>query len=111
MFANTSHHPRLVRARRTALRSRTSSRGRWDLLLKVTVLALLVGAVMTQVVLGTSGTTGPSVVVKPGQTLWGIAVRHYPQSDPRAAIAAIESANHLISLTITPGERLVLPPV
>ncbi|HUY56570.1 MAG TPA: LysM peptidoglycan-binding domain-containing protein, partial [Candidatus Micrarchaeaceae archaeon] len=80
-------------------------------LLKVTVLALLVGAIMTQVVLGTSGTTGPSVVVQPGQTLWGIAIRHYPQSDPRAAIAAIESANHLISLTITPGERLVLPPV
>ncbi|HUY08632.1 MAG TPA: LysM peptidoglycan-binding domain-containing protein [Candidatus Dormibacteraeota bacterium] len=75
------------------------------------VLTVLVGAVMTQVVLGTAGSRGPSVVVGPGQTLWGIASSHYPQSDPRAAIAAIESANHLDSPGITPGERLLLPPV
>jgi len=69
------------------------------------------GAVMTQVALGTAGARGPAVIVKPGQTLWGIASRDYPQSDPREAIAAIESANHLKSPAITPGERLVLPPV
>ncbi|MGC2192148.1 MAG: LysM peptidoglycan-binding domain-containing protein [Candidatus Dormiibacterota bacterium] len=79
--------------------------------MKAAVLAMLVGAVMTQVVLGTAGSRGPSVVVQPGQTLWGIASGHYPQSDPRAAISAIESANHLDGPGITPGERLLLPPV
>jgi LysM repeat protein len=49
-------------------------------------------------------------VVQPGQSLWSIAVQHYPQSDPRAAIAEIESANHLRGAAIVPGERLLLPP-
>jgi LysM repeat protein len=78
---------------------------------KLALLTLLVGAVMTQVVLGTAGSRGPSVVVQPGQTLWGIASTHYPQSDPRVAIAAIESANHIDGPGITPGERLLMPPV
>ncbi|MGH7643447.1 MAG: LysM peptidoglycan-binding domain-containing protein [Candidatus Dormibacteria bacterium] len=79
--------------------------------MKVAVLTVLVGAVMTQAVLGTAGSRGPSVMVKPGQTLWGIASSHYPESDPRDAVAAIESANHLGGPAITPGERLLLPPV
>ena len=84
---------------------------RWRLLLKAAVLTILVGAVMTQVVLGTAGSRGPSMVVQPGETLWGIASSHYPQSDPRAAISSIEAANHLDGPDITPGERLLLPPV
>lgn len=51
------------------------------------------------------------MVVQPGETLWGIASSHYPQSDPRAAISSIEAANHLDGPDITPGERLLLPPV
>lgn len=74
------------------------------------MLTALLGAVMTQVVLGTAGSAAPAVVVHPGQTLWSIAVEHYPQSDPRAAIAAIELANHLQGAWIVPGERLLLPP-
>jgi LysM repeat protein len=70
----------------------------------------LLGAIMTQVVLGTAGPAAPAVVVQPGQSLWSIAVQRYPQSDPRAAIAAIESANHLQGAAIMPGERLLLPP-
>lgn len=94
-----------------APRRGASRRGPWGFLVKLAVISLLVGAVMTQVVLGTAGSRGPSVTVQPGQTLWGIAVQHYPDSDPRAAISAIESANHLKGAGIAPGERLLLPPV
>ncbi|MGH7691699.1 MAG: hypothetical protein ACRENY_04315 [Candidatus Dormibacteria bacterium] len=92
--------------RRVVQRSRHSL----ALLLKAVVVTLLVGAVMTQVVLGTAGSKGPSVVVRPGQTLWGIVSSHYPQTDPRDAIQAVESANHLRGAALSPGERLLLPP-
>jgi LysM repeat protein len=107
-----SEPTKVVRGQRPPRRVelRRSRRGQWGLLLKLAVLTALLGAVMTQVVLGTAGSAAPAVVVQPGQTLWSIAVQHYPQSDPRAAIAAIESANHLPGAAITPGERLLLPP-
>ncbi len=73
------------------------------------MIALLLGLAMLQSVLGTTGSQGQTVVVGSGQTLWGIAVQHYPESDPRQAIAAIESRNHLSGATIVPGQRLVLP--
>jgi LysM repeat protein len=41
--------------------------------------------------------------------LWAIAVAHYPQTDPRQSIYDIQSANHLATDTIYPGERLLLP--
>lgn len=110
MFVSES--TRVLGGRRPPRRAagRRSRRGQWGLLLKLAVLTALLGAVMTQVVLGTAGSVAPAVVVQPGQTLWSLAVQHYPQSDPRAAIAAIESANHLRGAAITPGERLLLPP-
>ncbi|MGH7609240.1 MAG: LysM peptidoglycan-binding domain-containing protein [Candidatus Dormibacteria bacterium] len=74
------------------------------------ILAALLGALMTQVALGTPGPRGPYVLVRPGETLWGIASQRYPQTDPRQAISAIEAANHLDGALITPGERLLLPP-
>jgi predicted ATP-grasp superfamily ATP-dependent carboligase len=77
--------------------------------LKLLVLTALVGAVMMQAVLGNAGSAGPSVVVQPGQTLWSIVTKHYPQTDPRAAISAIEATNDLHGVGIIPGERLLLP--
>lgn len=111
MFATARTPPKRVGRRNPAHSARHGRRNPLGLLLKIAVLTLLVGAVMTQVVLGTAGSRGPSVVVEPGQTLWGIASSRYPQTDPRVAIAAIESANHLPGAGITPGERLLLPPV
>jgi LysM repeat protein len=102
-MAGVQRRPRRAERRR-------SPSGHWRLVLKLAVLTALLGAVMTQVVLGTAGSAAPAVVVQPGQTLWGIATQHYPQSDPRAAIAAIELANHLHGAGIMPGERLLLPP-
>ncbi|MGH7639811.1 MAG: hypothetical protein ACREOL_02705 [Candidatus Dormibacteria bacterium] len=79
--------------------------------LKVVIVALFLGWVMTQVVLGTAGEQGTTVVVQPGQTLWAIVCRHYPQTDPRDAVGAVEAANHLDGPVLSPGEHLLLPPV
>jgi nucleoid-associated protein YgaU len=49
------------------------------------------------------------VVVQAGQTLWGIAETHYPGTSVEQAVSEIESANHLGSAAIRPGETLTLP--
>jgi LysM repeat protein len=48
------------------------------------------------------------VTVKPYDTLWSIAQRHYG-GDVRDAIWRIEQANHLQSADIAVGQRIVLP--
>jgi LysM repeat protein len=48
------------------------------------------------------------VTVKPYDTLWSIAQRHY-SGDPRAAIWRIEQANHLNGADVSVGQRLVMP--
>jgi LysM repeat protein len=47
-------------------------------------------------------------VVKPADTLWSIASRHYA-GDPRAAVWSLERRNGLGDATLVPGQRLVLP--
>jgi nucleoid-associated protein YgaU len=75
------------------------------LLILLCVLALGVGYAAH----GSSG-AGPkrTYVVRPGDTLWTIAVRTYA-GDPREGVWKLEHRNHLASATISPGERLVLP--
>jgi nucleoid-associated protein YgaU len=62
---------------------------------------------------GVGGVTGSAaavtVVVHPGDTLWGIAAEHYPGDDIRQQVTEIMQLNRLTSVTIQPGERLVLP--
>jgi LysM repeat protein len=72
------------------------------------VLAFLVGWVIF--VARPSSGSGPkhAYVVKPHDTLWTIAASHYG-GDPREAIWNLERRNHLVSSTITPGQKLVLP--
>jgi nucleoid-associated protein YgaU len=56
-----------------------------------------------------SPSTNTRVVVHAGDTLWGIAASHYAGSSIEQSISAIESANHLSSAAIRPGETLTLP--
>jgi LysM repeat protein len=74
--------------------------------LLVTALVLIAWAVVARASHG----AGPEVryTVKPGDTLWSIAVRHYA-GDPRDAIYRIDRRNHLGGSLIVPGQRLVLP--
>ncbi len=48
------------------------------------------------------------VTVRPTDTLWAIAARHYG-GDVRTAIWRIEQANHLPGAGVSAGQRLVLP--
>lgn len=49
------------------------------------------------------------VLVKPGDTLWSIAIRSAPKADPRATIEWIARANGLSSPRLLPGQRLLVP--
>lgn len=62
---------------------------------------------------GGAGAESPPVryTVAPGDTLWEIAMTHYPvQEDPRPRIEAMREANGLSGSRIYPGMRLELPP-
>ena len=48
------------------------------------------------------------VTVRPYETLWSIAQRHYG-GDARDAVWKIERANHLHAADVRVGQRLVLP--
>jgi hypothetical protein len=50
-----------------------------------------------------------SVVVQPGDSLWTIAVRALPNSDPRDVVGELKSINHLSTAELSVGQRLRLP--
>jgi LysM repeat protein len=76
---------------------------------KIILLAALALIAWAMVARASQG-AGPTVryTVKPGDTLWSIAVGHYA-GDPRDGIWKIERRNHLSGAVIQPGQRLVLP--
>ena len=63
----------------------------------------------------TSGSGRPAagmpeaVVVRPHDTLWGIAVRNRPGVDPRITIQRMTDLNALSDGIVHPGQRLFLP--
>jgi len=76
---------------------------------KILMLAALVLIAWAMVARASQG-AGPTVryTVKPGDTLWSIAVSHYA-GDPRDAIYRIDRKNDLSGSVIVPGQSLVLP--
>jgi hypothetical protein len=74
------------------------------------LLVLLAAVVLWAVLARSSAATGPErrYVVRPTDTLWSIAERHYA-GDPRAGVWELQQRNGLRSTVITPGEVLVLP--
>lgn len=77
------------------------------------VVAVLAGAV-TPAVAGAFASpalapvTQRTYVVRAGDTLWSIAARLSPGSDPRPVIEAIERANHVEAGDLAPGRRLLI---
>ena len=71
---------------------------------------LLVATVVAVIAARQSAGAGQeqTYVVKPADTLWSIAMRHYA-GDPREGIWKLERRNHLASPTIRPGQRLIMP--
>ena len=50
-------------------------------------------------------------VVRPGDTLWSIATRFAPSTDPRVVVDAIASDNGVDPGALVPGQRLSIPSV
>jgi hypothetical protein len=50
-----------------------------------------------------------SVVVRPGESLWTIAMQAEPTGDPRSVIQEIVDLNALGGTSIQPGQRLWVP--
>jgi hypothetical protein len=50
-----------------------------------------------------------SIVVQPGDTLWGIASRVAPRADPRATVQRLVDLNALPSVDLQAGQVLALP--
>ena len=85
----------------------------------VVVLGVLVGAVAAGLVgiaamsAPSSATAGPAtgavpaiVTVQAGDSLWTIAARVAPQTDPRAEVAHLQDINHLSGVELLPGELI-----
>ena len=98
-----------VRRRRAAARRRRlRGLGRLVLLVLIVLVSVWVG---TRIAAASSDNpVERSYVVRPGDTLWGVAARSYPHDrDPRPLVYLIERRNGLSSAAVQPGQRLVLP--
>jgi len=56
-----------------------------------------------------SGTS--TVVVQPGQTLWGVARALTPDADVRETVARIQELNGLTGASVHPGQSLIVPAI
>ena len=74
------------------------------------LIVLVVATLGVGLVARNSHGAGPerTYVVKPTDTLWSIAARSYG-GDAREGVWKLEQRNHLVSATIRPGQKLVLP--
>lgn len=86
---------------------------RWNPLLFLRNMLILAIIFVALASVAMSGETTPRmetrVVVQPGDTLWSIASRCRPDTDPRRVIDAMTHMNRLSSRTLYPGAVLYLP--
>jgi LysM repeat protein len=73
----------------------------------VLLLSLVLPAASRALAGGEPATT--RYVVRPGDTLWSIAVRQAPGQDPRVIVDAIVRTNSVDPGTLVPGRELQLP--
>jgi LysM domain len=92
--------------------ARLTRRGRMVVTLALVALSTgLLGLVQPQAfALGSDrGPATARITVRPGETLWAIADRVAPNTDPRSTIALLESMNHLRSSSVPAGSVLLVP--
>jgi hypothetical protein len=83
-------------------------------ILLVTGLAWLAGAARVQAA-GSGATAGSvyrhltAMVVRPGESLWTLAMQVQPHADPRVVVQEIIDVNALHGSTVWAGERLWVP--
>jgi Tfp pilus assembly protein FimV len=98
--------------RRMAPPLRLTRRGRVAALVLLVLVASLASAVLfTTASRADNPPAGPAptVVVQPGDTLWGIAARALPRRNNQDAVAELRDLNHLPGYDIQPGDVLTLP--
>ncbi len=110
--------PRVRRGRsRAAARCDRAVSSRIRLTRRGRVLLLVLAAVAVYAAFGlgraSAGAHTPphasAVVVQRGDSLWSIAVREFPNSDPRDVVGELKSLNQLSSAGLVAGQRLRLP--
>lgn len=82
---------------------------------RIVVVLLLVGLLVGGYALAASASeatpraVGSTVVVRPGESLWSIALRERPDADPFRAVEELRRVNDLDGYVVHPGQRLVIP--
>jgi Tfp pilus assembly protein FimV len=99
---------------RSSAPTRLTRRGRLIIVLAVMALLVLAGVVLghgsSQAAgRGSVAATSRTLTVQPGETLWSVAARIAPHSDPRLVVADIESRNHLTGVQLRAGQQLRVP--
>lgn len=81
-------------------------------LLTFTILSLGQGAVVAAMSDAPAAATSHSVVVRSGETLWQIAARELPNTDPREGLSRIRTLNGMAPTdSLLAGETLEIPTV
>ena len=74
----------------------------------VAVLAVLLGLGFAHAVQGTAPVEYETVTVQPGDTLWSLAERRYPNEDVRGRVVEIQRENGLTDPVLHTGQTLRL---
>ena len=96
-------------------RLRITRRGQVVVATLVAVPLIVVAALFGPAALGAAAGAAGShndfehITVTSGQSLWQIAEKLAPSSDPRDVVAAIVDLNGLTDSVVVPGERLAIP--
>jgi LysM domain-containing protein len=84
--------------------------------LAISALVVCLAAIVTGPVANALSATGPgdragerTHVVRPGETLWSIAVRFSDGADPRALVDRLTVENRVEAGSLVPGQVLVIP--
>ena len=102
---------RIARARAAAARRRLAvRRGLVALLVVATTSGIVWASAAGRPAVSSRGDAPASVVVRPGETLWGIAERWAPEgTDLRAYVDALARENGVAGGVLEAGARVVLP--
>jgi nucleoid-associated protein YgaU len=114
MYATTQDFAKLYSPRPRRLESARSvrlagSRPARAILVLGAVLALILGLGFAHGVQGTAPTDYQTVTVQPGDTLWTLAERRYPNEDVRGCVEEIERINGLQDPVLRTGQSLRVP--